>query len=333
MAAQEEAEHAPPSASSPAHTSAATVDTDRNRPQTPAFAGPVREGPRLRVLGIAQDAGVPQLGCRCARCERARKDTASARYVASVGFTDGRGRVYLVDATPDLRAQVALVRDWLDEARQVAARVRRPVDGIFLTHGHMGHYAGLLQLGFEAAHTDAVPVYGTGPMLELLRRNAPWRQLLDKGELDPREVVSGTAVSLGEISVTPVAVPHRAEFTDTVGVKIDGPKRAVLYLPDVARWAEVADMDALLRGVDVLLLDGTFYSGDELPGRDLSAIGHPLVVDSVERLTPQVRAGALRVIFVHLNHSNPLHDPDSAASRAVAAAGFEVATRGLEIAL
>ena len=81
------------------------------------------------------------------------------------------------------------------------------------------------------------------------------------------------------------------------------------------------------------LLDATFYSGDELPGRDLSKIGHPLVVDTMDRLQSRVDAGALEVWFIHLNHSNPALDPASAARAAITRRGFGVAYAGLELPL
>lgn len=253
--------------------------------------------------------------------------------MASVAFTTGEGDVYLIDATPDIQRQVAMVRDWQDPTRRQAARTRRPVDGIFLTHGHMGHYAGLLELGFEAAHADAVPVYGTESMEALLEEHAPWSQLVALKEIELRTVTPGAPVTVGPVKVVPVSVPHRAEFTDTVGYRLEGPRQAALYLPDVARWEEIPDPDALLAGVDVLLLDATFFSGEELPGRDLTRIGHPLVVDSLARLGPRVEAGLLRVVLVHLNHSNPLLDEGSEAALRVRQAGFEVARRGLELRL
>ncbi|MGB1700709.1 MAG: MBL fold metallo-hydrolase, partial [Nannocystaceae bacterium] len=291
-------------------------------PQTPRSTP--ETGPLLRVLGVAQDAGVPQLGCRCTRCSEARAD-GTEFFAASVGLSDGEGHVYLFDATPDIRAQVPMMRELLDDERRVAARVRRPVDGIFLTHGHMGHYAGLLHLGFEAAHADGVSVYGTTRMIELLRSQAPWSQLIDKGELAPEVLTDASRVSLGEVSVRPVTVPHRAEFTDTVGYVLEGPRRSALYLPDVARWEQVEDVAGLVKDIDLLLVDGTFFSGGELPGRDLAEIGHPLVQDSMARFQDRVAAASLKVVFIHLNHTNPLLDPDSPARKEVESRGFEVA--------
>lgn len=289
----------------------------------------IATGPRLRVLGVAQDAGVPQLGCRCPRCERARAK-GDGSFAASIALANPDGHVYLFDASPDIRDQLPLVRSLLNVDRRDAARVRRPVDGIFLTHGHMGHYAGLLQLGFEAAHTDAIPVFGTPRMVELLSTQAPWSQLVEKQEIAVHTLTENMPTQVGDVTVRAVTVPHRAEFTDTVGYRIEGPRKTALYLPDVARWEQVPKMPALLAGVDLLLLDGTFYSGDELPGRDLSQIGHPLVTDSMARLQSRVDSGALEVVFIHLNHSNPLLEEGSPARVEVTSRGFKVAERGAD---
>jgi len=223
-----------------------------------------------------------------------------------------------------------MVRSLLDPDRRAALRLRRPVDGIFLTHGHMGHYAGLLHLGFEAAHTDAIPVFGTQTMVDLLATQAPWKQLVAKKEIVPQALSERAPTTIGEVVVRAVHVPHRAEFTDTVGYIIEGPRRTALYLPDVARWEEVPNVPTLLKGVDLLLLDGTFYSGDELPGRDLAEIGHPLVEDSMARLQPRVDSGALEVVFIHLNHTNPLLDAGSTARLHTESRGFKVAERGAD---
>ncbi|MCH9688617.1 MAG: MBL fold metallo-hydrolase, partial [Deltaproteobacteria bacterium] len=240
------------------------------------------DAPKLVVLGIAQDAGVPQAGCDCAQCRAAAEHPAARPRVASVALVLGDGRVFVVDATPDLPWQLRDVAALRGDP--VGGRSRRPVDGIALTHGHMGHYLGLAHLGFEAAHADGVPVYGTASMLELLRSNVPWSQLVARQEIDLRPLSPGEALVLGSVTMIPVAVPHRAEHTNTVGFRFEGPRRTALYIPDCAPWSrwDPRRREALLDGVDVALLDGTFYSGDELPGRDLSAIGHPLIVDTMD---------------------------------------------------
>jgi pyrroloquinoline quinone biosynthesis protein B len=178
-------------------------------------------------------------------------------------------------------------------------------------------------------------------MARFLRENGPWSQLVALGNLELREIQPGAgggeggAVELGEgVAVRAVAVPHRDEYTDTVGFRIEGPRATVLYVPDTDSWdAWGGRLDEVLEGVDVALVDATFYSAGELPGREVSEIGHPLITDSLERFGDAVHAGRLRVHFIHLNHSNPALDPRSPERRAIEAAGFRVAEEGAEIPL
>lgn len=259
---------------------------------------------RLTVLGVAQDGGLPHVGCDCSRCAAARDGRRAVEKVACLGLSDGL-RHFLFDATPDLPAQLHALGPG-------------ELSGIFLTHAHMGHYLGLAHLGREALDAQRVPLYVTPSMLAFLTANEPWNRLIDSGAVVP---CSDPVVQLGDVSVRAIAVPHRGEFTDTVGYVISGPSKRVLFIPDIDAWAPwERDIAQEVAAVDVAYLDATFTSADELPGRDVSAIPHPLVTDSVQRL-----AGvAERVRFIHLNHSNPLWD-DAAWIEQL---GFHVAREG-----
>lgn len=301
----------------------------------PAEPAPVAS-PRVVVLGTAQDGGLPQTACGCSNCTLARRDPARARKVASLAIHfPSSNRVYLVDATPDLPEQIDAIRAFRPHPE--GRPDREPLDGVLLTHAHMGHYLGLAHLGFESVNARSVTVWGTSRMLGFLRDNGPWSQLVRLGNLDLMEARPGTAVGLGErVSATPLAVPHRDEFSDTVAWVLRGPNRTVLYVPDTDDWKawdpslpEVLEREK----VDVALLDATFYSGDELPDRDVSKIRHPFVTRSMDLLEPLVESGRLRVLFTHLNHTNPAIDPASPARKAIEARGFEVAEEGMEIGL
>ncbi|MEZ6317216.1 MAG: MBL fold metallo-hydrolase [Phycisphaerales bacterium] len=296
---------------------------------------------RVRVLGIAQDGGVPHAGCTCPNCTAALADPARRAHVASLAIIvpsterpRAPDKVYLIDATPDVADQIRMLADVRDAP---AARTdRTPVDGLFLTHAHIGHYLGLAQFGFEVMHTNRLPVWCTDRMAAFLRTNAPWSQLVDKQEIDLRPLTAGDPVDLGSgITVTPILVPHRSEFTDTCAFVIRGPRRTIFYMPDCDPWHRwIAPIDEILAGehVDVAILDATFYSMDELPGRDLSAIGHPPIVTTMDTLQPNVDAG-LDVRFIHLNHSNPALDPASPERAEINRRGFAVAHEGEEIEL
>ncbi len=301
-----------------------------------AQSSPLRDAPFLRAVGTVQDGGLPHAGCTCARCSRARSDPAFRRRVASLALIDPRQEppaVFLIDATPDLPEQLEALAD---VRRAPAGGVdRRPLAGILLTHAHIGHYLGLAFLGYEVLHVRGLPVWATPRMAGFLRANGPWSQLVTKGEIELRETTPGAAVELApDLRVRSFAVPHRDEYSDTVGYVIEGPGKRVLYVPDTDRW-ETWQPPLLerLAGVDVAILDGTFYSPDELPGRSITEIGHPLITVTMDLLGERVSNGALTVYFTHLNHSNPALDPESEAAAEIGRRGFAVLAEGQQVDL
>lgn len=244
----------------------------------------------LVVLGIAQDAGIPHLNCSQALCASIRAGTRRAEKVSSLGLVDrASGRAYMFDATPDFRDQVH------------ALTGGRPPDGVFLTHAHIGHYTGLMYLGRESVNARAVPVFGTARMLAFLDANGPWSQLTALGNIAPRPLELDRPVTLSAgLQVTAFRVPHRDEFSDAVGYRIDGPRQSALFVPDIDRWEK---WDRRIRDVantvDLALLDGTFASPTEV-NRNIDEIPHPMMSRTRELLSG-VRA---RLWFIHLNHTN-----------------------------
>lgn len=300
--------------------------------RSPVAAATASTPPFVRVVGTAQDGGLPHVACTCDRCELARRDPERRRLVAGLAVVLGGGRVLLVDATPDLAEQL----DRLGDVRDAPpGRVdRAPIDGILLTHAHIGHYLGLAFLGFEAVHTRGVPVWASRRMADYLRGHGPWSQLVALGNLELREIEAGRPFEPAPgLRVTALAAPHRDEYADTLGFVLEGARRRLLYLPDTDSWEAWAEpIESFLSEVDVALLDGTFYSPEELPGRSVASIGHPLIESSLERLAPAVAAGT-EIFFTHLNHSNPALGPDDEARRRIEAAGFRVLDEGAEFEL
>ena len=282
-------------------------------------------GPSLIVLGIAQDGGVPQAGSfNDARWD----DPSKQRLVTCLGITDNTsGKRWMLDATPDFRQQLLALR-------RASAGPDRPVlDGIFLTHAHIGHYTGLMFLGHESIGAKRVPVYAMPKMNEFLRSNGPWSQLVayENISLQPLEV--GTAVRLAEdLSITPLLVPHRQEFSEVVAFRIDGPTRRVLFLPDIDSWREWDEqgtrIEAVLATVDIAYIDGTFFANGEIPGRDMTGFPHPFITHTIERLAALPLEQRAKVRFIHLNHTNPALDSTSEARRLIEAAGMRVAEEG-----
>jgi pyrroloquinoline quinone biosynthesis protein B len=295
-----------------------------HRAEVPAGA------PYVLVLGTAQDAGLPQIGCRDDPCERARRDPAFGRFATSLLVVDPRsGKRWLLDATPDLREQVELMRG--HPATRTAEGPRPPlVDGIFLTHGHMGHYTGLLHLGREAYGATGVAVYGSRLMGSYLADNGPWSLMVREGRIAPLGLESDLPIPIAEdLTVTPISVPHRHEFTDTLAFVVDGPGGSLLYLPDIDKWERWdRRIEDLIARVDVALLDGTFYADGEIPGRSMKDIPHPFISESLARFADLPASERAKIHFTHLNHTNPAVDPKGPAARAVAAAGMSVAREG-----
>lgn len=285
-------------------------------------------GVRAVVLGVAQDGGVPHIGCSQELCVRARRNPSHRARVACLGLVDDEaGKHFLVDATPDLPGQIeSLLGGHAPKER------RRPVDGILLTHSHMGHYAGLLSLGREALGAQRVPVYATPRMAAFLRGNGPWSQLVALGNVELHEIEPGVEFALTErLHVTALPVPHRDEFSDTMAFRVRGPRRVLLYVPDVDKWERWdRKLEDEVAAVDVALLDGTFEDPAEIPGRSLADIPHPLVAETLDRLGRASAAG--RVLFTHLNHTNRLYW-DGAVRRRVERLGARVARDGQELPL
>jgi len=299
-------------------------------------APPASGGPRIVVLGTVQDGGMPQTGCDCVHCSAARKNPGLARHVASLAIHHpATGHVYLVDATPDLPAQIETIHTF--RRHPEGKTDRAPVDGVLLTHAHIGHYLGLAHFGFESLNTKEIPAWVSPRMAEYLRTNGPWSQLVRLQNIVLREFQPGTPFALEEgISVTPIQVPHRDEYTDTMAFVIRGPRESVLYVPDTDSWSAwpkpVLQVLAEEK-ITIALVDATFYSPDELPDRDVTKIKHPLITDSMDLFEPLVKAGKLRVYFTHLNHSNPALDKEGPARKAIEARGFRVLDEREELGL
>jgi pyrroloquinoline quinone biosynthesis protein B len=302
-----------------------------------AFAahGEERVAPFVLVLGTAQDGGIPHLGGHAAPDEAARRDPSLRRTVASLLIVDpASGRRWLIDATPDVAAQ-------LDRAGAVAPPRRvesgRPpiLDGVFLTHAHIGHYLGLAQFGREVYAADRLPVWGSARMRDFLSKNGPWDQLVRLNQIELHPLAPGERVELAPgLSITPFLVPHRDEYTDTFGFEIRGPKRALLYIPDIDKWERWNEkIEDRLAKVDVALLDATFFDEHDLPGRKISEVPHPFIVESLARFAPLPASERRKIVFTHLNHTNPAALADTAERRAVLAAGFSVAVEGQRINL
>jgi pyrroloquinoline quinone biosynthesis protein B len=262
----------------------------------PGDTGELPAQVKALLLGTAQDAGVPHIGCDCRTCALARRDPRLRQLPASLALIDHRASAsWLIDATPAFPDQLAALRQHAPLCR---------LAGVLLTHAHMGHYTGLMYLGREALNTRGLPVYASPLLCAYLAANGPWSQLVALGNISLRRLQPSLPLALSEgLRVTPLPVPHRAELSDTMAYLVRGPTRSLFYCPDIDRWEQWSEpLPQFLESVDVALLDGTFFSAAELPGRDMTEIPHPPVRETAELLVDTNAS----VYFIHLNHSNPL---------------------------
>jgi pyrroloquinoline quinone biosynthesis protein B len=287
------------------------------------------DSPYVVVLGIAQDGGVPHALCTKGCCEEAFADPAKRKRVACLGIVDpAEGKCWLVDATPDLPVQLRALQDTGGDTPPELA-------GVLLTHAHIGHYTGLMFLGREVSGTQNVSVYAMPRMQKVLSNGAPWDQLVKLENIRLEGLQSGNPTKLSErIEITPLSVPHRDEYSETVGFVIKGPERSLVFIPDIDKWGLWSmEITGVIRAHDYAFLDASFYADGEIPNRAMSEIPHPFIVESMETfsiLTPEERA---RVHFIHLNHTNPVLREDSDARKHVEGAGYNVAKRGQRVSL
>lgn len=302
----------------------------------PAPAAPVPEAatpgrtPYVLVLGIAQDGGAPQAGYPD---ELGWHDPGKRRLATSLALVDpASGGRWLFDATPNFPEQLQR----LDEAAPPSGRPG--LSGIFLTHAHIGHYAGLMYLGKEVIGAQDVPVWAMPRMRQFLTDNGPWQQLVRLHNIALRSLAANTPVVLNtRLKVTPILVPHRQEYSEVVGFRIEGPQVAVLFIPDIDSWtqwdAQGTRIEDEIAKVDVAYLDGTFFANGEIPGRDMSGFPHPFISTSLARFAALPEKQRAKIRFIHLNHTNPALWPDSEARRKVTEAGSRVAEEGERVSL
>jgi len=254
--------------------------------------------PYVVVLGVAQDGGMPHSGCEKTCCKDLWDQPEKHLKVASIAIIDpNTKRAWMVDATPDLPIQhYSITNEHLCELK-----------GIFLTHGHIGHYTGLIHMGREVMGSKSMPVYAMPRMNGFLESNGPWEQLVKLGNIEINPIQADKSIGLtNELSITPFIVPHRDEYTETVGYRIDGPNKSLIYIPDIDKWSRwETDIVKLVNNVDYALLDATFYDNDEIPNRNISEIPHPFIIETMDHFSNSKLSEKKKIHFIHLNHSNP----------------------------
>ena len=278
--------------------------------------------PYIIVLGTIQDAGSPHMGCEKSCCIDLFENPDPTRKVVSLGLVDPLEKKYwLIEASPDFITQCR-------ELKKISGfeHAKSP-DGIFLTHAHIGHYTGLMYLGKESYNSRNVPVFAMTRMKGFLIKNGPWSQLFKLNNIKINNINHQEEIKLSNnLSITPFLVPHRDEYSETVGFKISGPKKSVLFIPDIDKWGKWnKNLKQEIKKADLALLDGTFYDSKEVNNRNISEIPHPFIIETMALFKKENNSEKSKINFIHLNHTNPLLDTNSAAFKKVKESGFNTA--------
>ena len=281
------------------------------------------ESDYIQVLGVVQDAGYPHIGCEKDCCKVV---SPGDYFVSCLGLVDKtNNKRYLFDATPDIHNQINLLEKFPDA---------NLIDGIFLTHAHIGHYTGLMYLGREGLGGKNIMVYALKRMARFLTKNGPWDQLVKLNNISIQTISNKEFVKLSKnIFVMPIRVPHRDEYSETVGYKIIGKSKKILFIPDIDKWDEwKKSIIEEIKLVDYAFIDGTFYNGSEL-NRDMREIPHPSIEETLQLFSNQPLAERNKIYFIHINHTNPILTNKNGIRDMVESLGFNIAERDLKFKL
>ena len=282
----------------------------------------------LKVLGTIQDGGIPHMGCSKECCSNYFLSKKSRIGVSSLGVSNLKHNTnYIIDATPNINFQLIDLIGNADPSKKL--------NGIFLTHAHMGHYAGLLNFGRESLNSKNIPLYLMPKFYNFILNNGPWNQLVELNNIKLNKIYNREKVILhNNLSFTPIQVPHRDEYSETVGYVIEGIHKKALYIPDIDKWAkwEVSIVE-MIKSVDYAFLDGTFFDEKEINNRDISEIPHPFIIESLKLFEELDESEKSKVYFIHLNHTNPVLNSESSEYKKVISAGFNIAKTGMEFFL
>ena len=277
--------------------------------------------PFLVVLGVAQDGGFPQAGCKKSCCEKSWINLKKREYVSCVAWVDPIHKKYwLFDATPDMPEQM----HYLSEKYNVE------LAGIFLTHAHIGHYTGLTHLGREVMGTKNIPVFALPRMYKYLSEHGPWKQLVELNNIQLIPLEADVPIQIADwFEVTAIKVPHRDEFSETAGFVVKGHVKSFFYLPDIDKWEKWdRAIEKYIIETDYSFLDGTFFNPLELPGRNMAEIPHPFIIESMERWKELPENEKNKIHFIHLNHTNPLLQKNHPYKKQLLLSGYNIAKMG-----
>ena len=282
---------------------------------------PTQQKVNIRILGTVQDGGIPHLGCEKSCCKDSFEKGFSNKRVVSLGISDLKeNKNYLIEASPDISYQL---NDFLKNGK-------KNLHGIFITHAHIGHYSGLINFGKEVLNSSKMPLYLMPKMTDFISSNGPWSQLVEQKNVELKKIFNEKEEKLtNDLSIIPLRVPHRDEYSETVGFKIIGPKKSALFIPDIDKWEKWdKSIKKLITQVDYAFLDGTFYDAQEINNRDISEIPHPFIIESLKLFEDLNKLNRNKIYFIHLNHTNPANNKKSKAYKLIISKGLNVAQEG-----
>ncbi len=283
---------------------------------------------RLNVIGTIQDGGSPHIGCEKKCCKFLSQEKKNQRLITSLALVDiDYDDLFLFEATPDIEEQIRSLNNNFKKELNLK--------GIFLTHAHIGHYSGLMYLGKEALGAKRVDVFTMKRMFDFLKNNGPWSQLVNEKNIVLNKIIENKNIVLNNnLSVIPILVPHRDEFSETVGYYIKGRKKTALFLPDIDKWDKWnMSLVEVLKKVDYAFIDATFYDNKEINNRDISEIPHPFVIETMSLLKDLSISERKKVYLIHMNHTNPLLDFSTKEYKKVINFGFNIAEIGMSFCL
>jgi len=287
-------------------------------------------GVSVTILGTAQDGGIPQAGCSCERCNEAHKDLKLRKYPVSLGIIGTDGSKHIIEVTKNLSEQLMI---WSTNGNELFIP-----ETVSITHLHLGHVEGIGQFGKPVMASKEVDVFLSHKNKNIFDERSDIKLMIEENNIRTHaknfnqlfEPMQGCGFSLQFISI-----PHRSELGDTAAIIIKGNKRNILFMPDQDSWEETLEyyskenIRGFLKMFDIneALIDGTFWSMEELPGRNISEIPHPTIQDSLKLLGKRMENDP-RISFLHLNHSNPVNDIGSKQRKLVEENGWRVSEIG-----
>ena len=281
----------------------------------------------IYILGNVQDAGLPHIGCQHKFCKE-KFSEFEEYFTTSIAVVDPVEKKYILfEASPDIPYQL----NYLE--KEIFNEFLLP-ESIFITHAHIGHYTGLMYFGREALGAKNLIIKVLPKMSNFLKTNGPWSQLVDINNIKIQNLNFGSKTNeLRNITVTPIQVPHRDEYSETAGFIIEGRNKKALFIPDIDKWEKWdKNLKQLVYEFDYLLLDATFYDSKEI-NRDISEIPHPLVTETINLLDDLSPEHKNKVYFIHMNHTNLMLDPSSDLTKLVVNKGFNITRLGLKLSL